>query len=173
MNGNSRSDGTPVEERRLGMIVSGSLADGVEVRLDHTTSIEEIKVGSPVTIEGERLRFFGVVTDVCLNSTDPTLRLTPPDVSNPYVSQVISGTMAYGTISVEPKLTLSNDSLSMIDGPQPAKTVPPHFSPVSLASERDIQLVFGQRGRNPLLDRQPAGHGDQALPRLGRVRQAQ
>ena len=52
------------------MVVSGSLTDGVEVRLDPSTSTEEIKVGTFVTIEGERLRFFGVVTDIALDATD-------------------------------------------------------------------------------------------------------
>ena len=135
------------EGKRLGMVVSGSLTDGVEVRLDAATSIEEIKVGQHITIQGERLRFFGVVTDVSLASTDPDLARTPPDVSNPYIAEVVSGTAAYGTITVEPMLALSGaertDPLATLDGLQPAKTVPPHFSRVALASDRDIQMVFG------------------------------
>ena len=143
MNQDSYSDPGSNEIRRLGMVVSGSLTDGVEVRLDPTTAIEEIKVGTFVNIQGERLRFFGVVTDVALQATDPSLRLNPPDVSDPYIAQVVSGTAAYGTITVESMLTLSNDPLAMLDGPQPAKTVPPHFSQAAAASEQDIQLVFG------------------------------
>ena len=131
------------ERRRLGMVVGGSLADGVEVKLDAATSIEEIKVGTFVNVQGQRLRFFGVVTGVSLGSTDPSLRQAPPDVSNPFIAQVVSGTAAYGTIAVEPMLTLSNDPLLVLDGPHPAKTVPPHFSEVSVASDQDIQLVFG------------------------------
>ena len=131
------------EATRLGMVVSGSLADGVEVKLDAATSIEDVKVGRYVTIEGDRMRFFGVVTDVSLGSTDPSLKLNPPDVSNPYVAEVVSGTTAFGMVDVEPVLTLAADPLEAIDGPQPAKTVPAHFSAVSLASDRDVQLVFG------------------------------
>ena len=127
------------------MVVSGSLTDGVEVRLDPSTSTEEIKVGTFVTIEGERLRFFGVVTDIALDATDQTLKTTPPDVSNPYIAEVVSGTTAFGTITVEPMLTLSNseDPTMALDGPQPAKTVPAHFSTAAPASDRDIELVFG------------------------------
>ena len=130
-------------QKYLGMVVSGSLTEGVEVRLDPASSVEEIKVGIFVTIAGPQLRFFGVVTDVSLASTDPMLKMTPPDVSDPYIAEVISGTAAYGVIKVEPMLTIGGDPLSMLEGPQPAKTVPPHFSPVSLASERDVQTVFG------------------------------
>jgi DNA helicase HerA-like ATPase len=129
--------------RRLGMVVAGSLTEGMEVRLDPDTSVEEIKVGTFVNIRGEQMRFFGVVTDVALGAADQNLRVTPPDVSNPFIAKVVSGTTAYGYIKVEPMLTLSNDPIAMLDGPRPAKTVPPHFSPVAMASEQDIQLVFG------------------------------
>ena len=125
------------------MVVSGSLTEGVEVRLDSGVSTEEVKVGAFVTLQGERMRFFGVVTDVSLASTDPGLKLAPPDVSDPFIARVVSGTMAYGAIAVEPSLTLSNDDFAAVDGPQPAKTVPPHFAEGSLASEQDIQLIFG------------------------------
>ena len=129
--------------RRLGMVVSGSLADGAEVRLDPEMSVEDVKVGAFIVIQGQRTRFFGVVTGVTLGSADPTLRQAPPDVSNPYIARVVSGTAVYGIITVEPMLTLSDDPLALLDGPQAAKTIPPHFSTVSLASEQDIQTVFG------------------------------
>lgn len=127
----------------LGMVVAGSLTEGMEVRLDGATSIEKIKVGTFVNIQGRDLQFFGVLTDVSLNSTDPSLRLTPPDVSNPFIFDVISGTTAYGTITVEPMLTLSNDPIEAMDGALPSKTIPPHFSKVATASEDDIQKIFG------------------------------
>ena len=55
---------------------------------------------------------------------------------------VVSGTTAYGTVTVEPMLTLSSDPLEAMDGPQPSKTIPPHFSQVSTASEEDIQKIL-------------------------------
>jgi len=143
-NGWHAEKGLGGEERRpLGMVVSGSLTEGMEVRLDGNTSIEKVKVGTFINIQGRDLQFFGVLTDVSLNSTDPSLRLTPPDVSNPFVFDVVSGTTAYGTITVEPMLTLSNDPIEAMDGPMPSKTIPPHFSKVSTASEDDIQKIFG------------------------------
>ena len=130
--------------QRLGMVVSGSLTEGMEVRLDADTSIEDIKVGTFVNIQGQRMRFFGVVTDVALASMDPTLPASPPDVSNPFIRSVVSGTAAYGTITVEPMLTLgAGESVAGLDGPQPAKTIPPHFSQVGSATDEDIRTVFG------------------------------
>ena len=130
--------------QRLGMVVSGSLTEGMEVRLDADTSIEDIKVGTFVNIQGQHMRFFGVVTDVALASMDPALPSSPPDVSNPFIARVVSGTAAYGTITVEPMLTLgAGESVAGMDVPQPAKTIPPHFSAVGSATDEDIRVVFG------------------------------
>ena len=130
----------------LGMVVEGSLTGGVEIRLDPATSVEDIKVGTFVTVQGEKMHFFGVVTDVALSSADPRLKYTPPDVQNPFIAQVVAGTTAYGTISVLPTLTMPvvmGDS----SGPMPAKTVPAHFSRARLASERDVETVFGSEDK--------------------------
>ena len=133
-----------VGSQRLGMVVSGSLTEGMEVRLDADTSIEDIKVGTFVNIQGQHMRFFGVVTDVALASMDPALPASPPDVSNPFIARVVSGTAAYGTITVEPMLTLGGEDAVMgQDEPQPAKTIPPHFSAVGSATDEDIRTVFG------------------------------
>ena len=144
-NGNVRTgDVGWLGSQRLGMVVSGSLTEGMQARLDPDMSIEEIKVGTFVNIQGRHMRFFGVVTDVALASMDPTLPSSPPDVSNPFIERVVSGTAAYGAITVEPMLTLGGrDAIAGIDGPQPAKTIPPHFSPVGTATDEDIRRVFG------------------------------
>ena len=148
-NGDNRSGrqayGDLAGMQTLGMVVSGSLTEGMVVRLDADRSIEEIKVGTFVNIQGQHMRFFGVVTDAALASMDPAMPAQPPDVSNPFIAQVVSGTAAYGTITVEPMLTIGGmDSIAGLDGPQPARTVPPHFSRVGTATDSDIRTVFGE-----------------------------
>ena len=128
------------ERKPLGMVVAGSLSDGVKIRLDDGVSIEDIKVGTFVSIQGQRSRFLGVLTEIELASTDENIVAAPPDMSNPLMAQVMSGTMAYSTITVEPMLIIGVDTLN---APQPAKTIPPHFSRASVASEEDIRMVFG------------------------------
>jgi len=128
---------------RLGIVVAGSLEKGVEVRLDGPVSVEDMAVGRYVTIEGQKQRFFGMITDISLGVTDERLTLTPPDVSDPFVAEVFAGTSAYGTLHVLPMLTIGGDAATLIEGPQPVKTVPAHFSPVKEASQRDVELVFG------------------------------
>jgi DNA helicase HerA-like ATPase len=129
--------GPEQHQGRLGVVVGGSLTDGIDVRLDAGRSTEDVKVGTFVGIQGDRSRFLGVVTDVSLEATDPTLKANPPDMSDPYVAGVVSGTAAYGIVKVEPMLVID------VEGHQPAKTVPGHFATVSTASEEDIQMVFG------------------------------
>ena len=128
---------------RLGIVVSGSLNKGVDVKLDSSASVEDMAVGRYVTIEGKKRRFFGMITDVSLGVIDQRLILTPPDVSDPFMAEVLAGTSTYGTLHVLPMLTIGGDVVSLIEGPQPVKTVPSHFSAVNLASQRDVELVFG------------------------------
>ena len=67
-----------LQGKSLGLVVDGSLTRGVEIRLDPSISVEDIKVGTFVTVQGNRLHFFGVVTDVALGAADPRLKYTLP-----------------------------------------------------------------------------------------------
>jgi DNA helicase HerA-like ATPase len=138
---------TQEDTQRLGIVVSGSLGKGVEVKLDSSASVEDMAVGRYVTIEGHKRRFFGMITDVSLGVTDQQLTLTPPDVSDPLVAEVLAGTSTYGSLHVSPYLTIGGDVTSLLEGPQPVKTVPSHFAMVNLASEQDIELVFGKEDK--------------------------
>ena len=124
----------------VGIVVSGSISEGIKVRLDDGVSIEDIKIGTFVSIQGQRNRFLGVITEIELESTDDGIAAVPLDMSSPLLAQVLSGTIAYNSITVEPMLIIGADTMNAA---QPAKTIPPHFSRVSLASEEDIQTVFG------------------------------
>ena len=128
---------------RLGLVVSGSLAEGVKVKLDSSYSVEDVNIGSNVVIQGRESKFFGVVTDIALESSDPSLQFNLPDVSDTFVRDALSGTSAYGVVTVEPMLTVGINSHSGKQSPMPAKTVPSHFSVVSDATEEDIYSVFG------------------------------
>jgi hypothetical protein len=135
------------QSNRLGIVVSGSLNKGVEVRLDSSTSVEDMVVGRYVTIEGQKRRFFGMISDVSLGVTDPHLTLTPPDTTDPFLTEVLAGTSTYGQLQVMPYLTIGGDVASLIEGPQPVKTIPSHFSVVNLAQDSDIELVFGKEDK--------------------------
>ena len=109
-------------------------------------SIEDMAVGRYVTIEGQKRRFFGMITDVSLGVTDEQITYNPPDVADPFIAEVLNGTSTYGMLHVVPYLII-NTIAGADDKPQPVKTIPGHFAPVNLAAERDIELVFGKEDK--------------------------
>lgn len=128
----------------LGLVVEGSLNQGIEVRLDPSSSVEGIKAGTFVTIQGNHYRFFGVATDISLGNSDPRLKHLPLDLDDPFVSQALLGTVAYGTVSVLPNLVMPLVLGDAAETPSAAKTLPPQFSKAYSASEADVATVFGQ-----------------------------
>jgi hypothetical protein len=134
------------EARRLGIVVAGSLSQGLRIKLDRSAVVEGMAVGRYVVVRGQTgRRFFSIITDVALDSTNPVLEKTPPDTSDPFLAQVYQGTSTFGRLEVSPMLVLdpaAGPGLSS-DEPKPVKTVPAHFSPVYEATEEDVNQVFG------------------------------
>ena len=159
--------------RRLGMVVGGSLSHGLEVRLDADAgaSVEDVSVGSFVTIHGRRRRYFAVVTDLALRAAEDSLRHFPPASPDGFAAEVMAGTLAYGQLSVMPGMTAPIDGdggggIGMGNGygaraasasasvsasasgmrAESARTIPEHFAPVFTASQADIDAVFRAPG---------------------------
>jgi DNA helicase HerA-like ATPase len=130
-----------VEARRLGLVVAGSLSRGLQIKLDRSAVVEGMAVGRYVVVRGQTgRRFFSIVTDVALDSTNPAIEKTPPDTSDPFLARVYQGTSTFGRLDVSPMLVLDEAQDSE---PRPVKTVPVHFSPVYEATEEDVSHVFG------------------------------
>lgn len=130
--------------RRLGVVVAGQLSRGIQVRLDGDAagaSVEDVAVGSLVTIRGRRQRFYGVITDVELRVSDDNLRHFPPAAGDAFITEVMGGTAAYGLLSVMPGMAAPvDDNIGHI--PESATTIPEHFSPAFTASQADVDAVF-------------------------------
>jgi uncharacterized protein len=124
----------------LGMVVGGSLSEGLLVNLDPRLSIERLAVGRYVVIEGASgSRFFGLITDIALDATNPDLVRRPPDPGDDFAAAVFSAGVAYGLLKVTPMLVLAEGE----DLPRPVKTIPAHFSAVHEATATDVERVFG------------------------------
>ncbi|MBI4772343.1 MAG: ATP-binding protein [Chloroflexi bacterium] len=122
----------------LGVVMGGSLSQGLNVKLDPRTVLEGLAVGCYVVIEGATgRRFFGMITDLLLDSTSPDLPRNPPE--DDFAREVYRGSAAFGVMHVAPMLMLDEHAQQ----PRPIKTIPSHFSPVLEASEADVNLVFG------------------------------
>lgn len=155
----------PTTDRPLGSVIEGSLTQGLEVRLHADISVEEMRVGKFLVVQGTRSRFFCLLTDVTLATTSARVLADPPAPTDDLLRQVLAGSSTYGKVELAPMLMFtpvpesavpatmpaSNDSGLASYRPQsseamellPVKTIPSHFSQVYEANERDFRAVFG------------------------------
>ncbi|WP_439566349.1 helicase HerA domain-containing protein [Gloeocapsopsis crepidinum] len=149
----------------LGSVTHGSLSQGLEVRLHPDVSVEDMRVGKFLIVEGVRSRFFCMLTDVALSTSSNRIVANPPSPNDDFLRDVLAGSGTYGTINLTPMLMFTPEEESTRDfhlnvrngsslasfQPQsssnmellPVKTIPSHFSQVHEASERDFRAVFG------------------------------
>lgn len=136
--------------RRVGVVVNGSLVNGLEMKLDEWYSVEDIRAGKFVVIEGEKSCFFCMVTDVRLDATNPQVLADPPSEEEDLMRQVLHGTATYGTVCLRPLLMTEKDILTEDNSdPHLVKTIPVHFSVVCDAEEDDVNRIFGSENDNP------------------------
>jgi hypothetical protein len=127
---------------KLGVVIGGSLSEGLTVKLDRDHSLEDLAVGRYVVARGQRAKFFCMITDVALDSTNDMIAKQPPDMSDPFLAAVHQGTTTFGTVHLSPLLILEDESTE----PKPVKTIPAHFTPVATASQAEVDQVFGEEG---------------------------
>jgi DNA helicase HerA-like ATPase len=128
----------------LGIVVGGSLTEGLTVKLHPQSVLEDLAVGRYVVLRGQTGKtFFGMVTDIRLESLNPALAANPPAAEDEFSKQVFLGTMAYGSMHVSPMLVLEEGTHEV----RPIKTIPAHFSRVDEASEMEVNLVFGEEDK--------------------------
>ncbi|MEO0433679.1 MAG: ATP-binding protein [Cyanobacteria bacterium J06656_5] len=159
-------------EMPLGSVIQGSLSQGLEVRLHADVSVEDMRVGKFLVVQGVRSRFFCMLTDVSLGTASQRILANPPHPSELFLQEVLAGGGTYGTIDLAPMLMFTPEegntagkgnvgkedvgkervgaglaSYQASSSAQmqllPVKTIPGHFSQVYDASERDFRSVFG------------------------------
>jgi DNA helicase HerA-like ATPase len=153
-----------MSEQPLGSVIQGSLSQGIEVRLHPDISVEDMRVGKFLVIQGVRSRFFCLLTDVTLGTASPRILADPPSAEDSFMREVLAGSGTYSTIELSPMLMFTptegkkpaaaksgkNSSLAAFAAQTssdiellPVKTIPAHFSQVFDASDRDFRAVFG------------------------------
>ncbi len=132
---------------KIGIITRGSLLDGVEMTLDAAESVEDIKAGRFVVVEGDKHDFFSLITDIRLDATSDEVLRHPPGRDDEVLRKVLQGTATFATVSLRPMLMMASGEATLSDKavgePQPVKTVPAHFSLVADATEEDVARIFG------------------------------
>jgi len=122
----------------LGVIISGSLSQGLEAKLAPDRLIEGLAVGRYVVVRGQtERRFFGMITDVALETQHPEVEQFPPAEPDGFLARAYRGTLTSGRIHLTPMLVLESGEV------RPAKTVPSHFTQVFDASPEEVAEIFG------------------------------
>jgi uncharacterized protein len=149
----------------LGSVIQGSLSEGLEVRLHPDVSVEDMRVGKFLVVQGIRSRFFCMLTDVTLGTSSQRIFANPPNPDDDFLRDVLAGSGTFGTVNLTPMLMFTpqelsnqsrgvalngNSSLASFQANSseemellPVKTIPSHFSQVYDASDRDFRAVFG------------------------------
>lgn len=130
--------------KKLGHILSGSLVEGLVMRLDSECELESVKTGKFVSVRGKEYTFFSLITDLELQVTNPDILLFPPDEEETLLKKVISKRDIYAKVQLRPMLLLDKEGKHM-----PVKTIPVHFAAVHEASRDDIALIFGDERESP------------------------
>ena len=151
-------------EQPLGSVIQGSLSAGLEVRLHPDVSVEDMRVGKFLVVQGMRSRFFCMLTDVSLGTSSQRILANPPNPNDDFLREVLAGSGTFGTVNLTPMLmftpqvgkkdtgdsTKKDTGLASFQAQSseemellPVKTIPSHFSQVYDASERDFRAVFG------------------------------
>jgi DNA helicase HerA-like ATPase len=132
----------------LGMVTHGSLLKGLRVRLEHGTTVEDMRVGRFMVIEGHANRFFCLVTDMELGMAGERMLLDPPNRAHPLVAEMMEDIATFGIVDIQPMLMLPRldeaaPAEAMAGHLEPVRTIPVHFSPVYDATKEDFASVFG------------------------------
>lgn len=145
----------------IGYVVGGGLEANLQVRL--TVPAQQVQEGAFVVMDSGAWRFYGLVTDLQLGSTDPRFadeqseQRLPPRLAN-----LLHGQTLFTNLAVMPALMMER-------GPEPSspeyaswrqthaepekakpltvKTIPSHHAPVKLADEADIAQIFGKENK--------------------------
>lgn len=130
-----------MQRTRVGVLTHGSLAQGVEMKLDPARSVETVKAGTFVVVEGETYDFFSLITDLRIDAANEGILLRPPGEDEDLLRRVLQGSGTYTTVSLRPQLMVEQGLDA--DAPLPVKTIPAHFSSVGEATDDDVAKVFG------------------------------
>jgi uncharacterized protein len=125
-------------KKKLGVIISGSLEQGLVMRIHAQTNPETIKTGKFVSIVGTEHKYFSLITDIGLGVSHPDITLFPPHESEKLLLNFLKQKDIYATANLKPMLMLGAEQR-----PMPVKTIPPHFANVWEVDNADVALIFG------------------------------
>jgi len=129
--------------KKLGTVLSGSLVEGLTMRLASGFDLEQIKTGKFACIRGVHYNFFSLITDIELDVTNPDILLFPPSSQEPLLVHMLKQRDMYARVKLRPMLMLDEHNTHM-----PVKTIPSHFAEVYEARATDVAHIFGSEKKD-------------------------
>ncbi len=150
------------QDSKIGYVVGGSLREGLIVRLN--VPPQHIQEGAFVVAESGQFLFYGLVTDLRLAATNE--RFADEQIRErftPALAGMLQEQALYTNLAMMPVLMLERGpdadapdyeqfwkevdaGLREAPRPKPIKTIPSHLADVRLATEGDIEEIFGKEG---------------------------
>ena len=111
-------NGTPKKHNtgEIGVVTRGSLTEGVEMKLNPDRSVEDVKAGKFVVIQGYKNQFFSMITDLSLDATNPEILLYPPHDGDQLLHSVLNGSSTYVTVALRPMLKVTLREHTVLEG---------------------------------------------------------
>ncbi|NPA06256.1 MAG: ATP-binding protein [Chloroflexi bacterium] len=144
----------------IGFVVGGGLRGGLHLRLNVPPS--RLKEGAfvvarvPATETEPEWSFYGLITDLYLDATQQRLAREPASERfGETLARLLHGQTLFAMAEMTPVLMQSTAPPSdptrasawqedASRKPMPVKSIPPHHTPVFLATQMDIDAIFGQ-----------------------------
>lgn len=126
-------------QKKLGIVITGSIIQGLTIRIDGDVIPDAIKTGKFVCVNDSVYRFFSLITDLALHMANPDIALFPPSHTEKLLTAMLKKRDMYITADIKPMVMVD-----VYNRLWPVKTIPAHFAPVFEAQADDIALIFGQ-----------------------------
>jgi len=135
-----RSENKEKSSDALGEVISGAVSTSIELKLK--TESEEVKIGFPVIVEGQKYDFFCIISDILFPTSNAVTMLANADKLRntiPMTSiDTARGRVFYSIAELQcvQMVDKLNKKTSQFE------TLPPYFSPGRLANKEDVELVY-------------------------------
>ncbi len=134
-------------KKLVGQIISGSFSKGLLLKLSKDFNVEDLRIGKFVIIEGEKTKYFSMVTDIVLEAGNQKFLNHIPAPEDNFIKDVLKGSSVYCLVQLTPYLMVDLNSTVVDESASKVKTIPPHFSSVYEALEEDIEQIFGKEDK--------------------------
>lgn len=129
-------------KEKIGEIVSASVLGGMEAKLE-LENPEELRIGYPVIVEGEKYNFYCIVHDILNPRMDIAERLAGSRfretvLPSPEIHEGYTGKVFYSKAQLRAIQLIQKDEGAL----STPETIPPYFSPVRMATREDVDTIY-------------------------------